>query len=95
MGRLEGNFTGGTTEAGLPQNGSISVSYRGDDPAEPDNLDAFGVMIDRAVPRQRPEEMHSATVAATCGEAMLVPEIVRLPPPGHDERMQTPGPATM
>jgi hypothetical protein len=48
MWRLEGNFTDGTTEAGLPKSGSISVSYRGDDPAEPDYLDAFDVMIDRA-----------------------------------------------
>ena len=44
-------------------------------------------------PVQRALAMQSATVAATCGAAMLVPEIVRYPPPGHAERMQTPGAA--
>ena len=48
MWRLEGDFTDGTTEAGLPKSGSIGVSYRGDDPTEPDYLDAFEVMIERA-----------------------------------------------
>ena len=37
--------------------------------------------------------MHSAASAATCGVAMLVPEIVSWPPPGQVERTQTPGAA--
>ena len=48
MWRLEGDFTDGTSEVGLPKRGSIGVSYRGDDPTEPDYLDSFDVMIDRA-----------------------------------------------
>lgn len=48
MWRLEGNFTDGTTEAGLPKSGSIGVSYRGDDPDEPDYVETFDVMIERA-----------------------------------------------
>lgn len=48
MWRLEGDFADGTTEAGLPKSGSIGVSYRGDDPTEPEYLDTFDVMIDRA-----------------------------------------------
>lgn len=48
MWRLEGNFTDGSTEAGLPKNGSIGVAYRGDDPDEPDYVDMFDVMIERA-----------------------------------------------
>src|SRR5437588_13098805 len=36
---------------------------------------------------------HRATTPATCGEAMLVPEIVWYLLPGQVERMHTPGPA--
>jgi len=35
----------------------------------------------------------SATTPATCGDAMLVPEIVWYLLPGQVERMHTPGPA--
>jgi hypothetical protein len=37
--------------------------------------------------------MSRAAAPATCGDAMLVPEIVLYPPPGHVDRMQTPGAA--
>src|SRR5919204_4219008 len=37
--------------------------------------------------------MQSEAVPALCGEAMLVPENVVVPPPSRSERMQTPGPA--
>jgi hypothetical protein len=48
MWRLEGNFTDGTTEAGLGRSGTITVSYTSDDPSQPGYSDSFDVMIDRA-----------------------------------------------
>lgn len=46
--RLEGDFTDGTTEAGLPKHGCIAVSYRGDEPSEGTYADSFDVMIDQS-----------------------------------------------
>src|SRR5438552_8384067 len=43
---------------------------------------------------QRPLAMQRATTPVTCGAAMLVPEIVFVPPPGHVDVMHTPGAAT-
>ena len=38
---------------------------------------------------------HNAVMPATCGVAMLVPLIVRVPPPGQADVTFTPGPATV
>jgi hypothetical protein len=41
-------------------------------------------MIAAGAPVHRALAMHSATAAATCGAAMLVPDSVRYPPPGGE-----------
>lgn len=46
--RLEGNFTDGTTEAGLPRLGTITVRYASDDPSAPRYVETFDVQIDDA-----------------------------------------------
>lgn len=46
--RLEGNFTDGTSEAGLGREGQITVDYTSDDPETPKYSDRFDVMIDKA-----------------------------------------------
>lgn len=46
--RLEGNFTDGTTEAGLPRLGTITVRYASDDPSAPRYDENFDVQIDDA-----------------------------------------------
>lgn len=48
MWRLEadGEFTDGTTEAGMPQRSRISVSYSSDDPSAPEYADEFDAMLD-------------------------------------------------
>jgi hypothetical protein len=46
--RLEGNFTDGTSEAGLGREGQITVDYTSDDPETPEYSDRFDVMIDKA-----------------------------------------------
>lgn len=46
--RLEGNFTDGTTEAGLGKSGVITARYTSDDPSRPQYVDAFDVMIDNS-----------------------------------------------
>lgn len=46
--RLEGPFTDGTTEAGLPRLGAIAVRYRSADPSVPRYVENFDVHIDDA-----------------------------------------------
>lgn len=46
--RLEGNFTDGTTEAGLPRLGTITVRYASDDPSAPRYVENFDVQIENA-----------------------------------------------
>ncbi|PYR04847.1 MAG: hypothetical protein DMG00_22620 [Acidobacteria bacterium] len=52
-------------------------------------------MMAAGVPLHSPFAMHSAAAPATCGDAMLVPEMVLYPPPFHVDRMHTPGAATV
>src|SRR5262249_46238215 len=72
------------------------MGWRGS-PAKPFAVVAAAAseIIVRIVPAtsraQRPFEMHSATAPVTCGAAMLVPEMVLTPPPGHVDVMHTPG----
>ena len=44
--RLEGDFTDGTTEAGLGRSGTITVRYGSDDSSAPEYTDSFDVMVD-------------------------------------------------
>lgn len=46
--RLEGNFTDGTSEAGMGKVGIITVKYTSDDPTHPRYEDSYGVQIDRS-----------------------------------------------
>jgi len=48
MWRLTGNFTDGTTEAGLPGRGRIAVSYTSEDPSKPHYRDEFDVMTSQS-----------------------------------------------
>ena len=48
MWRLEGNFTDGTSEAGLPRAGTISLHYGSDDEAKPTYTDKFSFDVTTA-----------------------------------------------
>lgn len=53
--RLEGQFTDGTTEHGMPTTGQITVSYTSDDASQPDYHERCDVMLDRSGLWPRPE----------------------------------------
>lgn len=48
MWRLTGNFSDGTTVAGLPTTGRITANYTSDDPSQPHYTDYFDVLVDSA-----------------------------------------------
>lgn len=58
--RLEGNFTDGTTEAGMGKSGTIGVRYTSVDPSEPGYEDDFTVRIESSGIWPVPEDGPSA-----------------------------------
>ena len=60
--RLEGNFTDGTKEAGLPQRGSLTAHYTSDDSSSPQYQDTYDFDLSKAglwpLPAQGPVPEH-------------------------------------
>lgn len=46
--RLEGNFSDGTTEAGMPKEGKIELFYGSDDPAAPQYQEQYEILMFRS-----------------------------------------------